>query len=161
MPRLSLWKTTRLLYVWRIRICLCDIFFQTFWAHYSTRYVTCGRHIGQQLIKLSTSTKQPAKRRSIRKLIQGPGVQLPRKQQGRAWNITVSRNIIKEAKSLACNGEVVAWGGFQDPVVKLIMKRPKHIWFWMPKIQYKSSTSNQLSFSEIQIIILLYYLGCT
>ena len=67
--------------------------FQTFWTHYNTSYVTCDRYLGQQLIKLSTCTKRTAKRISIRKLIQGPEVELPRGQQGRSCNIRVSRTL--------------------------------------------------------------------
>ena len=55
------------------------------------KFTTCDRYLGQQLIKLSTCTKWTAKKRSIRKLIQGPEVQLPREQQSRSCNIPSSR----------------------------------------------------------------------
>ena len=90
--------------------------FQTFWTRYITSYDTCDRYLGQQLIKLSTCTKPTAKRGSIRKLIQGLEVRLPRGEQGRSFNIQ-SGLLQKKAESLAGNGEVVARHGFQDPIV--------------------------------------------
>ena len=68
---------------------------------------------------MSTCTKQTAKRRSIRKLIQCSESRLPRGEQGRSCNKPVRRTFTKKNKteSLAGNGEVVARGAFQDPVV--------------------------------------------
>ena len=95
--------------------------FQTVWTHYNTSYDTCDRYLGQQLIKLSTCTKRKTKRRSIRKLIWGPEVRLPRGEQGRFCNESIRRTFTRKKLNHCCS----RW--LSGSSSKLIMKRQKHV----------------------------------
>ena len=100
--------------------------------HTTTRVdVTFDRYLGQQSIKSSTRTKRTAKRRPVRKLIQGPKVPLPQVwtqfialEDNKADLATyLSEKLLQKAESLEGNCEVVAGGGFPDPVNTKSSKR--------------------------------------
>ena len=105
-----------------------DVFVASVFKHlrHTTTHVnvTFYRYLGQQLIKSSTRTKRTAKKRPVRKLIQGPEVPLPQVwaqfislEDNKAYLATyLSEELLKKAYSLTGKCEVVAGGGFPDPI---------------------------------------------
>ena len=100
--------------------------------HTTTRVdVTFDRYLGQHLIKSSTRIKRTAKRRPVWNFIQGPGVPLPQiwsqfitLEDNKADLATyLSTELLRKAETLAGNCEVVAGGGFPDPVNTKSSKR--------------------------------------
>ena len=100
--------------------------------HTTTRVdVTFDRYLGLQSIKSSTRIKRTAKRRPVRKLIQGPEVPLPQVwsqfialEDNKADLATyLSTELLRKAETLVGNCEVVAGGGFPDPVNTKSSKR--------------------------------------
>ena len=86
--------------------------------------VTFDSYLGKQSIKSSTRTKRSAKRRPVRKLIQGPEVPLPQVwaqfialEDTKADLATyLPEELLQKASTLASNCEVVAEGAFTDHV---------------------------------------------